>query len=291
MDGLIHTLGKFDDPRITADGQDRAHVEYTGTKTLWFNTGTLCNIECANCYIESSPTNDRLVYLTKSDVLPYLDELELAGEQGIEIGITGGEPFMAPDILDILEAILKHGHSLLILTNAMKPMMRERIQNGLLRLNTLFPDKMILRVSMDHFTAVAHDIERGTGSFQATLTGLIWLSDNNFQLAVAGRLNMQEDEATGRRGYDHLFSKHNINIDVNDPVQLVLFPEMEVDKDPPEITTACWGILNKSPNSVMCSNQRMVVKFKGDKSPSVIACTLLPYDVQFNLGRTLAEGR
>ncbi|HBJ92950.1 MAG TPA: radical SAM protein, partial [Hyphomonadaceae bacterium] len=73
---------KFSHPEVTAKGETRAQVTYTGTKTLWFNTGTLCNIECVNCYIESSPTNDRLVYLKLSDVTPYLDELDAAGELG-----------------------------------------------------------------------------------------------------------------------------------------------------------------------------------------------------------------
>lgn len=291
MDGSIHTLQKFDDPRLTADGQERATVSYTGTKTLWFNTGTLCNIECVNCYIESSPTNDRLVYLKTDDVLPYLDELDAAGEHNIEIGITGGEPFMAPDILNILEAGLDRGHTLLVLTNAMKPMMRQRIRDGLLRLNARFPDKMVLRVSMDHFTSAVHDAERGVGSFDATLEGLVWLSENKFRLAVAGRLGMQESEATGRIGYKELFDEHAISIDIEDPVQLVLFPEMEMDDDPPEITTACWGILDKSPSSVMCANQRMVVRLKGEKAPSVMACTLLPYDSQFNLGQKLNDAR
>ena len=50
---------KFQDPDITADGEERARVALTRLETLWFNTGTLCNLECANCYIESSPRNDR----------------------------------------------------------------------------------------------------------------------------------------------------------------------------------------------------------------------------------------
>jgi hypothetical protein len=57
----------------------------------------------------------------------------------------------------------------------------------------------------------------------------------------------------------------------------------------PEITTACWGILKKSPDSVMCASARMVVKRKGAERPAVVACTLLPYDPQFELGSTLAE--
>jgi hypothetical protein len=54
---------KFTDPKITADGRNRAFIETRNIKTLWFNTGTLCNIECRNCYIESSPKNDSLAYL------------------------------------------------------------------------------------------------------------------------------------------------------------------------------------------------------------------------------------
>jgi hypothetical protein len=42
---------KFRDPRITAKGETRAQVALTALETLWINTGTLCNITCANCYI------------------------------------------------------------------------------------------------------------------------------------------------------------------------------------------------------------------------------------------------
>ena len=47
----------------TADGKTRASVPLRALQTLWFNTGTLCNLTCANCYIESSPRNDRFAYL------------------------------------------------------------------------------------------------------------------------------------------------------------------------------------------------------------------------------------
>ena len=55
---------KFRDPDVTATGARRASVAFRELGTLWFNTGTLCNLTCRNCYIESSPTNDRLVYLS-----------------------------------------------------------------------------------------------------------------------------------------------------------------------------------------------------------------------------------
>jgi len=130
MDGSDLPSMKFQDPHVTATGELRASVAWHGLKTLWLNTGTLCNIECTNCYIESSPTNDRLVYLSLADVTPYLDELEAAGEAGCEIGFTGGEPFMAPEMLDILRLTLERGFTVLMLTNAMQPMMRPRIKGN-----------------------------------------------------------------------------------------------------------------------------------------------------------------
>jgi hypothetical protein len=73
------------------------------------------------------------------------------------------------------------------------------------------------------------------------------------------------------------------------PAQLVLLPEMDATKDVPEITTACWGILGVSPDAMMRASSRMVIKRKGAAHPSVVSCTLLPYDLQFELGRTLQE--
>jgi hypothetical protein len=92
-----------------------------------------------------------------------------------------------------------------------------------------------------------------------------------------------------RAGFARLFAELDVPVDAGDPVQLMLFPEMDPHRDVPEITTACWGILHKSPDDVMCASARMVVKRTGTAAPAVLACTLLAYDPQFELGRTLAE--
>jgi hypothetical protein len=276
---------KFSHPDVTAKGETRASVGWTGLKTLWLNTGTLCNIECANCYIESSPKNDRLVYLTLADVTPFLDELT----EPAEIGITGGEPFMCPDIIAIMEAALQRGHSLLVLTNAMRPMMRLRIQTGLKDLAARYGARMTLRVSLDSHDAALNDAERGEGAFAEASAGLEWLAQAGIPLAIAGRQSLHESEAAAREGYRALIARLGLAIDADDPKQLVLFPEMIARDDPPEITTACWGILSKSPDSIMCSSQRMVVRRKGASAPRVLACTLLVDDPAFDLGNTLAE--
>ena len=289
MDAQFRPLDpeKFRDPFVTAKGEARAQVALRSLDTLWFNTGTLCNLTCRNCYIESSPRNDRLAYLARDEVRDYLDEIERERLPTRLIGFTGGEPFMNPDIIAMLDDVLARGFDALVLTNAMQPMRRLRPQ--LLALRETHGHRLRIRVSLDHYARDVHEAERGRQSWAPTIDGLVWLARNDFAIDVAGRRFSGEPEAELRAGFARLFTQLDLPVDATDPVRLMLFPEMETQRDVPEITTACWGILHKSPSDVMCASARMVVKRAGAATPTVLACTLLAYDAQFELGSTLAE--
>ncbi|MGE5146818.1 MAG: radical SAM protein [Candidatus Eiseniibacteriota bacterium] len=280
---------KFRHPDITAKGERRAAVGLKSLDTLWINTGTLCNLTCSNCYIESSPTNDRLVYLSAAEVAAYLDEIAELDLPTQQIGFTGGEPFMNPEFMAMVEDALARGFEVLILTNAMKPMAKCRA--ALLALKERYGARLVLRVSIDHYSQALHELERGKRSWRPALDGLVWLAHEGFALHVAGRTFWRESEAELRAGYARLFREHGIAIDADDHMQLVLFPEMDAAADVPEITEACWGILHVSPDAMMCATSRMVVKRKGAERPVVLPCTLLPYDEQFEMGPTLAGAR
>jgi hypothetical protein len=264
-------------------------VALSSLRTLWINTGSLCNITCRNCYIESSPENDRLVYITRAEASAFLDEIERGAWPVREIGFTGGEPFMNPDIIDMLGDALKRGLQVLLLTNAMQPMLRPRIREGLLRLHRAHGARLLIRVSLDHYTQELHDTERSPGSFVKTVEGIDWLVGEGFALALAGRTCWGESEAHAREGYAALIAARGWGIDAHDPAKLVLFPEMDLRADVPEITDSCWGILHKNPKDVMCASSRMVVKRKGAAAPVVLPCTLLPYDPAFEMGASLAD--
>jgi len=278
---------KFRDPDWTRKGDRRASVSLSGLRTLWFNTGTLCNLTCSNCYIESSPTNDRLAYLTAAEVASYLDEIARDALPTEEIGFTGGEPFMNRDIIAMFEDCLSRGFRVLVLTNAMKPMMQKA--EALLGLSQRFGSKLTLRVSVDHYTRDLHELERGRNTWGPMMTGLGFLARHGFSVHIAGRTFSGQKESEIRRGFAQLFLAESIAVDAFDPVQLVLFPEMDDQVDVPEITEACWDILGVSPDAMMCAASRMVVKRKDAARPAVVACTLLPYDSRFELGHTLAE--
>jgi len=174
-------------------------------------------------------------------------------ENKIEIAFTGGEPYLNPHMIRLSEMALERGHELLVLTNAMKPMMRPRVQKGLLDLQERFPGKVTLRVSLDHFTPEGHDQERGDGSFAIALKGMAWLTEHNFTLNIAGRSMFSESEDNARKGYADLIKTEGWNIDAYNPMITILFPEMDEAVDVPEITVACWSILDVHPDSMMCA--------------------------------------
>jgi uncharacterized Fe-S cluster-containing radical SAM superfamily protein len=278
---------KFSDPDVTAAGEQRAAVDPRQLETLWINTGSLCNLTCENCYIESSPTNDRLVYISLQEVVDLLDEIERENMGTREVAFTGGEPFLNPDMVPILKACLDRDFEVLVLTNGMKTLLREK--DSLEILHQKFSTRLKLRISLDHYKEATHALERGPRSWKPAIKSLQWLSKAGMAFAVAGRTMWNEDEDSMRAGYGDMFTREGIQLDADDPEQLILFPEMDESADVPEITTACWGILDKNPADIMCASSRMVVKHKGDDHLSIQACTLLPYDQRFNLGRTLKE--
>src|SRR5712691_5659359 len=234
---------KFRDPFVTAAGERRARVALKSLDTLWFNTGTLCNLTCRHCYIESSPRNDRLVYLSADEVAEYLDEVETLRLGTKLIGFTGGEPFMNPELPAMLDLALARGFRALVLTNAMKPM--HKMKPALLLLRQRHGERLQIRVSIDHYGRGVHEEERGRRSWQPTIDGLLWLAASGFAVSVASRRLSGENEAEIRQGFAGLFDELGLAIDADDPIALTVFPEMDAAVDVPEITEKCWGLLGR----------------------------------------------
>lgn len=164
-----------------------------------------------------------------------------------------------------------------------------RHQEALLKVKEQFGSKLHLRVSLDHFTEEVHDRERGAGTFIRTMDQLKWLHENHFELSIASRSLQNENSDSALEGHRLLLEAHGISLDLKN--KLVIFPEMQSNKDVPEITTACWDILKKSPDDQMCASERMIVKRKGEEKPVVMPCTLLAYDDKFVLGKALGDSQ
>lgn len=279
---------KFSDKYFTKDGKKRAFVNFKGFNTLWFNTGTLCNIKCKNCYIESSPKNDSLVYISANEVKEYLDQIN-SKEKPITIGLTGGEPFMNPEIIEIISESLNRNFDVLVLTNAMRPMMKH--SSSLIDLNRKFDKKLSIRVSLDSFESKIHNFQRGIYAWEKALFGLLWLRDNNFNIKIASRKIGSQSENQIREAFKNLFEEYKLKLDAFSYEDLVIFAEMTNSSITPEISTDCWSKITINPDHLMCSSSRMVVKKKNAIKPNVQSCTLIPYDKDFNLGKSLNDSK
>ena len=283
----MNTTLKFQDPYTTAKGEERASVVLDEFRTIWFNTGSLCNLSCQNCYIESSPRNDRLAFITEPEVKGFLLEIKEESYPVRLIGFTGGEPFANPHIISILQSTLAAGFEVLVLTNAFKAI--KKYYQSLIALQKEFGDQLKIRVSLDHYSQEIHERERGEGTFQETLMSMKWLVDNKFHTSIAGRSLKMESSEVVLNSYQVLLNNFNIQLNLEHGENIVIFPEMDQRPDVPEISVGCWEILNKKPSDQMCSSERMIIKKKDDSQLTVMPCTLLAYDEQFALGSNLKD--
>lgn len=153
---------------MAATGRDFPHVPSIALDTLWFQVaGTLCNIACGHCFISCSPTNRRHEMLTRESVRRRLAEAEVLGVR--EYYFTGGEPFLNPEIFEILSDTLAQGPAT-VLTNGLL-LTGERCR----RLKALFDGSeysLDVRVSIDGYTAEVNDPIRGPGTFERILAGI-----------------------------------------------------------------------------------------------------------------------
>jgi MoaA/NifB/PqqE/SkfB family radical SAM enzyme len=74
-----------------------------------------CNLKCRHCYVAPSAVSQRRKELETKQVFTILDQL--AGAGCLNIGFTGGEPFLRKDIFEILAYAKKKGLNSVVLTN------------------------------------------------------------------------------------------------------------------------------------------------------------------------------
>jgi molybdenum cofactor biosynthesis enzyme MoaA len=141
--------------------------------TLWFQVaGTICNLKCTHCFISCSPTNHGHEMLTLGEVRRRLSEAIPLGVR--EYYFTGGEPFLNPDMLPILEETLRQGPAT-VLTNGLF-LTRDRCRS-LKEISDASEYSLDIRVSVDGYTAAVNDPIRGAGTFEKILQGISNLTE------------------------------------------------------------------------------------------------------------------
>ncbi|MEU3161022.1 radical SAM protein [Streptomyces griseoincarnatus] len=143
---------------------------------LWIYTNFHCNLACDYCAVASSPKAAPRTLPTDT-FHALVDEAVQAGFT--ELYLTGGEPFLHPDIVALLDRASAQLPTV-VMTNAM--LLRGRRAADLA---DLADRKLTVQTSLDGATATTHDLHRGAGSWQRTLDGIRHLIDLGLPPRVA----------------------------------------------------------------------------------------------------------
>jgi len=158
---------------VESTGASYPSVPSRSLDTLWFQiAGTLCNLQCAHCFISCSPTNHRHAMLGLAEVRQRLREAVALGVR--EYYFTGGEPFLNPEIFPMLEETLRQGPAT-VLTNGV--LLTPESCRRLRALADASEYSLDLRVSIEGYAAEDNDAIRGAGTFARILAGIRNLAD------------------------------------------------------------------------------------------------------------------
>jgi molybdenum cofactor biosynthesis enzyme MoaA len=158
---------------------------------LWLYTNFDCNLSCDYCCVRSSPRVPRRA-LGIERVRRIASE---ASELGVsEVFLTGGEPFMLPDIGEIIAACASAAPTT-VLTNGML-----FAGTRLATLRSLPRERVTLQISLDSPTPERHDSHRGKGTWTRTWKGIERARAEGFRVRLAATVS-SEAEADEFRGF------------------------------------------------------------------------------------------
>ena len=147
---------------------------------VWLYTNFDCNLRCDYCCVRSSPKAPRRA-LGLERVRRIASE---AAELGVgELFVTGGEPFLLPDIGEILTACAAAAPTT-VLTNGM--LFTGRRLESLRRLPR---ERVTLQISLDSPTPERHDRHRGKGSWARAWRGIERARAEGFRVRLAATVS------------------------------------------------------------------------------------------------------
>ena len=264
----------------TSQGDPRGYIQPQKLSELWFHTGTTCNLSCSFCLEGSKPGDNRLNALTLDEIKPLI--LEAREYQVQRFSFTGGEPFMIPEMIDILDYALDH-QPCFVLTNGTKPLLN--------RLKNIVPlshkkNALSFRISIDFPDKDLHEQERGKGNFELAFQSLRQLSDAGFQISVARQIRKGDDNVEEK--FREFFKRYGIAEDT----ETVAFPDFLTPgsiPEVPEITESCMTkyLTEEQRSAMMCNYSKMILKKDG--KIRVYSCTLVDDDPAYDQGSSLKE--
>lgn len=249
---------------------------------LWFQvTGTLCNLECNHCFNNSGPNNRTFDMMDPNSIKKYLEQSrDYAVKQYY---FTGGEPFLHPDMNDILAEALELGPST-VLTNATA--FNEKTLDELAELFHTSRYSLEIRVSIDGFTPETNDPIRGEGTFDRAMEGVKNLVERGLlPIITATRTWDINDDPEVLEGFRQTLQ----DIGYNHP-RIKLLPSLKIGREqernegyhPTEKVTHSM-MKDLENDHFICSNSRLIT------DRGIWACPILVLHKEAKVGDTLEQ--
>jgi radical SAM protein with 4Fe4S-binding SPASM domain len=133
-------------------------------RELWIQVNDFCNLACEHCLVSSGPQGGQGL-----DGRVVLDVIDQAVGLGAErFFLTGGEPLARPDVIELIEHMVRtHERELVVMTNGTL-FKGERLA----RLTALPRERLRVQISLDGASPEVNDPIRGKGSFARIVEGI-----------------------------------------------------------------------------------------------------------------------
>ena len=259
-----------------------AAIDLRHLDNLWIQvSGTRCNIECRHCFNNSGPRETSFGLMTLDAVS---EAIAAAAARGVrEIYFTGGEPFLHPQLLEMVACALTVAPTT-VLTNG--TLISDRIADTLAALVVDARYSLEVRISLDGYTEEMNDAIRGPGVFRLALAGAVRLARRNLlPLITVVRTWDDDDELATLAAFVRVLRDAGC-----DRPRLKLLPALPLGRELTRIaglerdecvTTAMLEDFDR--DLLMCSNSRLVTE------RGVWVCPLLVEKHDARLGATLDE--
>lgn len=159
---------------------------------LWMYSNFTCNLACDYCCAESSPhaaARQLPVEVVRAAVA------EFVADGGTEVLLTGGEPFLHPELGELVDAVIEQV-PVTVLTNGMVFGRGTRRRT----LEALDRDRVTLQISLDSATPELHDRHRGAGAFARARAGIALARSLGFRVRIAATIDAADaDEVAALR--------------------------------------------------------------------------------------------
>lgn len=201
-----------------------------------------------------------------------------------EFYFTGGEPFLHPHIVDILQESLKYGQTT-VLSNG--TLITEDISQTLAQVSRTSKHKLAFRVSLESFIEEENDQIRGEGAFKMAIRGIQSLTHAGFNPIITVADWSKYGKFTKETAEELQLLERSLNI-----------PQLRLKKLPlvllgrcaefvrpydegERVTDQCFD--NYPMDNLQCTTSRIVT------SKGVFVCPILIDDPKAWMGRTLQE--